>query len=71
MKILKHGVIYRFICAACGCEFVEGEKNVRNFGFSHFKAACPMCGCLAEGEKELLVDFGEKHENDDSEQDLR
>lgn len=50
MKILKHGVIYRFICTVCGCEFVEGAKNVRDFGFSHFKAACPMCGCLTEGE---------------------
>ena len=48
MKILKHGVIYRFICAAC-----------------------PMCGCLAEEKKELLAVFGEKHENDDSEPDLR
>jgi hypothetical protein len=55
MEIIKHGnpPKVKFVCALCGCEYVEKIKGVyvvRNRGGeTEYLLSCPDCGCENRG----------------------
>lgn len=55
MKILRHGEFKRFLCDACGCEFIAGKNEYTDCGFV-FTATCPDCDCRANSAKTRIKD---------------
>ena len=56
MKIIKHGLVVRYECDACGCVFlaaraeIEEKKNTNVVDADVFLAECPDCGKILERE---------------------
>lgn len=62
MLIKKKGKIFRFICAACYCEFVAGINSVQ-VSDGNYYCICPMCG--AECHTDVAKQEGLGGERDD------
>lgn len=63
MLITKHGNVVRFVCEACGCEFVEAKKYTQECGF-FIRASCPECGREVRDQA-----YGMSEEEKDGEQE--
>ena len=47
MKILRHGVIHKYICPECKCLFVLSSEEAKQAPLIYVKEfyTCPECGC--------------------------